>query len=93
MAGRWSARATEGGARDKKFERALTQIGEHLGIGAELAFRKHVEPQRAIGLLADRLSYLREAFGGWAADRLIEPKPVVKARCRVVLHWAIIIEA
>ncbi len=80
----------ERGAGDKEFERAGPQIGEHLGVGAEPAFGKHLEPKRAQGLAADRLGHLGQPFLRRAADRLVEAQAIIKARRRIGRHHTII---
>ena len=56
----------------KEFERPAAHIGEHFGVGAEPALRKHLESEFAAGFLADRLRHLGEASDGRAAGRLVQ---------------------
>ncbi len=70
----------QGGAGDEEFEGARAHVGEHLGVRAEPAFGKHLEPELPVGFPADRLGHLSEPSSGGAAGRLVEAEAMVEAR-------------
>ena len=72
--------AAQGRPGEKEFEPARLQIGEHLRVGAEPAFREDVEAELAVGVAADRLGHLGEAARRRAVRRLVDPEAIMKAR-------------
>src|SRR5258708_11926906 len=69
--------AAEGGAGKIEIERAPSQVGEHLWVRSETAFRENVEPKLAVGFDADGLGHLGESSGCRAVRRLIDPEAIM----------------
>ncbi len=72
--------------RQIEFERALSQIGEHLGVRTEAALGKDFDAEGAVGVAQDRLAHLGEAARGRARRRLVGTQAVAKAGSFRLVH-------
>jgi hypothetical protein len=71
--------AAQGRPGEIEVERAFLHIGEHLRVGPEPAFREHLEAERTVGTMPDRLGHFSKAARSRAVRRLVGAEPVVEA--------------